>query len=269
MGHDSSKNQGSSENAVVPALFRAIDLGNGSMKVVPLRSLAVHYNVTNAVIPPKCTDCIYPSYVYNSGGWWDITVGVHNPTKLTGYDVRVVVFDELYYGPGDQYAVGDDLTPSMPNGLAYYHWFASYKTPEKRKFPGNHFGWQTWFSLISETPEFVFAFDASYPGNCKEPYQIINFWQSNPLLGNGAGACTIRADIYDWQSNVGTVYCDLSLMGGSPQAKMNWIGGVKWSLNLGAFWLVPDYYPVIITAFSPDAGPNVNSIRDLAFVEVW
>jgi len=259
--------EGTSDYSVSPILYKAFDVGSGEMDVVPLRTLDVHVNVTKFVQVPFCSDCIHSNYSWNPGGWWDIIVGAKNKTKLTGYDVRLLIFDEFYPGPGEQYPISDDLTPSMPNGYNYYHWFASFKTPN-REFPGYSFGWETVFTLDSQTPDYVFAIDASWPGHCQEPFQIVNFWQSNPLLGNGYGACTITTDINDWQGNVGTVFCDLSFMGGSSTAVMSWLGGATWGLNLGSFWLSPGWYPIIITAYSPDAAPPANNIRDLAFVYV-
>ncbi len=248
-------------------LYHAVDAGDGEMEVVPLRAANAHYNVNWPLLPPKCSDCIGIAYEWNIGGWWDYLFTARNPKNVTGYDVRVVLFTEYYPGPGIQSAVGDDWTPSLPTIYADYHPFAAFKTPNYRTFPPQ-LAWWTEFSIMSESPTFIFAVDASYPSNCQDPYEIVNYIQSNPLWGDGTGFCSLHVDVHDWQGNVGAVFIDLSFMGGYSNVPMTWIGGSTWRIDLGEFYLWPDFYPVIITAYTTDP-VVVNSIRDLAFVEVW
>ena len=64
-----------------------IDQENGTAKVVPVRGAEAHVNVTLALNPPACADCIkvVPTKWNASTRIADITVTLKNPTKQTGY----------------------------------------------------------------------------------------------------------------------------------------------------------------------------------------
>ena len=150
-----------------------------SVNALPAREATAHFNITEMLLPPDCDDCVeIVVQSFNSETRiLHLYVVLRNPTHLTGHDVRGIVYTDdaghlliqekawtgLWDIPG-----GEDINPFIPYA----------KAEIQRAFApdAEHYG--NFLIYIPIPPEFdtiTFAVDASWPGNCKEPYRFANF----------------------------------------------------------------------------------------------
>ena len=234
-----------------------LDLGNQAVTVEPLRETETHYNVTDMLLPPACDDCI--KIKINSFDpitrILDADVTLRNPTKLTGYDVRGILYTNDY---GLELRNADDWTPlyDIPGGQQINP-FMAFADQGYRKFAGEAEYTKEYLIYIPQPPHLeaiTYAVDASYPDNCKEPYEITNFWQETIECPVGSSG-DIYVDVRDWQGDVNKVTLVAPKITGESFTQFSHLVGDTWKLNLkNNEGVGPAKYTVRIIANSTGSG---------------
>ena len=184
------------------------DLDAEQAVVELLRSADAHYNVTDMLLPPSCDDCV--KIKVNSFDTLtrilDVDVTLYNPTTLAGYDVRGILYTDDY---GHELRNADDWTAlfDIPGGEPRNPFKAFAKDQPKRKFASEASHTEQSLIYIPVPPHYEnikFAVEASFPGNCKEPYSIENF--SHEVIYETVDSHGLVAvDVHDWQNDVNKV----------------------------------------------------------------
>ena len=174
------------------------------------RDTQAHFNVTNLLNPPKCSDCLKIIIA----GWnpvtriADITLVLKNPTSLTGYDVKAIISDydkKEFLNPDgwtDLYTDGSWWDP--------YYIFLNGEAFEADKTYA--IGFQLRFPVGSTTHASVLI-DASWPSYQEEPWRINNVIVAGPLQNDFYHYIGFTCHIYDHQNNMQAVTVDLSPLG--------------------------------------------------------
>jgi len=232
----------------------------GEMKfnVEPVRNLQAHFNITNMIVPPVCDDC----FSIAVKGFdpvtriLDVDVTLRNPTSIGGKDVRGILHTNGY---GHLITNPDDWTPfwDMPGGDTINPFIAYSKTDPTRTFPGNTELTENYLVYIPKPPAYfaiTFAVDASWPGNCKEPYSIENFIQNGPLYPLDGSSCNIQVDVLDWQDDVDAVQISVPEITGTDFVDMSFDTGNTWNLLLSNNEVAPvGEYDAMIIATSTNS----------------
>jgi len=223
----------------------------------PDRNALAHFDITSWLLPPDCDDCF--KVVVNSFDpvtrILDADVTLKNPTHLTAYDVRGILFTNEY---GHELRNADAWTSlwDIPGGIDINPFMAFAKTEPNRLFAPDTEYTENYLIYIPIPPEWnqiTFAVDVSWPGNCREPYGITNFSQDVIYDVQGAGG-TLSVDVFDWQGNVSEVTLEIAEISGDGLLPFTNAGGNKWELEL--INTVPAQegeYTGRITAISSDA----------------
>jgi hypothetical protein len=234
-----------------------IDLETLSATVMPDRNVENHFNVLPFLSPPKCSDCLKLKVnSYNTvTGILDVDVTLRNKFSIDGYDVRGILFTDslshmlsndngwtaLFDIPG-----GDGINP-----------FIAFAGDPQRKFPGKAELTEEYLISVPTPPKFMmikYAVDASYPGNCLEPYAFENFTQSK-ITSEFSSYGTVNIDVKDWQGDVDAVTLWAPFITGEPSTSLAHKSGDTWSVDLiNNMGLVSGDYLVEVTATSTGSG---------------
>ena len=175
------------------------------IKTTPKRDVLQHWNATDFIPTPVITVIGFDPIT----AILDVDVTITNPFAYDAYDVRLIVYTD---NVGSRLKNEDNWTGlwDIPGGAKINPFKAYSNSGVNRVFEG----------LSEHTQRFQlyfpggltmldFAIDASFPGNCLEPYEIKNFHQSTDLYESVGSECQIRVDVFDWQQDVSVVqlYC--------------------------------------------------------------
>ncbi len=244
-----------------------LDLGRMKVEITPARYLEAHYDITQYLIPPACDDClaIHVNSFDPVTRILDADVTLINPFTISGHDVRGI----LYMKPPGHELVNPDGWTSLwdiPSGSAINPFKAFAKDETNRLFAGQTQHTENYRVFIPIPPQYVaiqFAVDASWPGNCKEPYSIDGFIQKGHLYDLAGVMVPLEVSVHDWQDDIASVTLIAPDITGEAET--------PWQFD-GSTWTVDLYnnedvdageYPVLIKATS-----GVNSLWDYAFVFV-
>ena len=211
--------------------------------VLPARHLLGHYNITQYVLPPACDDCFNIAVQ----GFDPVTrildadVTLRNPMPISGHDVRGILYTNDY---GHELTNADAWTGlwEIPGGMELNPFKAFAKGTVNRIFSAGAEHTGKYVLYVPDPANYwalTFAVDASFPDNCKEPYEITNFWQEeiDELIGSQG---SITVDVYDWQENVSEVTLEAPEIIGWPAIPFAHITGNTWGLEItnsqGADW---------------------------------
>ena len=206
---------------------------DGEYTVAETRDAAAHFNVTAFVLPPGCPDCFWVNLTGIYGDIWEFDIHLKNPTAITGFDVRGIIFES---GPVDFInpdsftkclAPDIDMEPINPflvinSGVENNKWgpgaqgsaHAIFKKPAG-------VGWG----------QVDFLIDASWPANQKDPVRIRNLKaQPFDIYDDGSDFTTLSCLVDDWQGDVSAVTIDLTPIGGDTDAAFSF-DGAKWTLH--------------------------------------
>ncbi len=218
------------------------------------REAAPHWDVKDFIMPPNCSNCFVAKFKgMISEGVYKIDVTLRNPTGLTGHDVRGTVFNKgvLELRNPDSYTL--ILTPP---GNTQPKPFVAYDTGYGRPFPAGSVHTETFNVFNLFHPDYstiMFAVDASWPGNCKEPYAVTNCAATGWLANDGSNSVKILCDVYDWQDDVQSVFVDLTAIGGTTHTAMTKVSQYTWQVegvSYQAGGYLPGKYKALITALS-------------------
>ena len=205
------------ENTVILGAWNLlIDPAQRTIEALPLRSLEVHFDVTKMVTPPKCDDCFLAKNLFYDPLTQIVTVdiGFRNPSGITGYDVRGIIME---FGPmellnPDGYT---ELFSPVPGEI---HPFVAYITGiGDRAYPGYSSYYETLHIHNPQFPKFVpltYVVEASWPDNCREPYEVLPGGISGDLYSDGTNTQLLRVIARDWQDDLSVVSVDLAPIGG-------------------------------------------------------
>lgn len=206
------------ENTHVLGIWNVvIDPVNLSIEAVPVRSAEAHFNITAMVMPPKCYDCfLAKDLVYDPATQiMTVDVGFMNPSGITGYDVRGIIleFGEMEFLNPDGYTNLFAYTPGEINPMV------AFKTGiGQREFPGLTSKYETmeiYNPLFPGLSVFEFVVEASWPDNCKEPYEVEFQNIDGDLYPDGLNSPVLSVRALDWQNDIESVKVDLTPIGGT------------------------------------------------------
>ncbi|MFH1675684.1 MAG: hypothetical protein ABIC40_01580, partial [bacterium] len=203
------------EGNVIDAIF----------EIVPIRTEAIHVDVTKWLIPPDCTTCIkFKVWKVEPGSpttRFYITVTITNPKPVGGWDVRGIVYtkdaDAWLQNPD---GLNKAFNAGMPKEVNAF--MAFNKDTKYRPFgAGESHGVNYIINKNNTFPftSFVYKITASYPGNAEDP---VNCYVA-PLEGGihpYGSSGMIYAYVTDWQDNVEWVRLDISSFGYSNPVDM-------------------------------------------------
>ncbi len=239
--------------------------------ITPTRNALAHFNITDWLLPPNCEDCLKISV--NSydpvGGLLDADVTLRNPTQLSGYDVRGILYTNDYGHLLENADAWTDLW-EMPGGDDINPFKAFAKTEANRIFipDAEHTGnYQIYIPIPPNWNQITFAVDASWPGNCKEPYAIENFLQENEIYEIQYYGTDIYIDVLDWQDDVTEVILYSEEFTDDPAENLTNTGGNTWKTYVYNHDLhSPGEYPVLLEAISEN--PGVQSLYQYVTITV-
>jgi len=203
--------------------------------VEPARDIQLHYDVTKMITPPACKDCL--QVVVNSVNpvthILDADVTLRNPYAINGYDVRGIVYTDA---GGHELMNADDWTKlyDIPGGDTLNPFKAYAKQMPKRLFAGHAQHTEKYLIHFPTPPEFesiTYAVTASWPSNCREPYWINNFTQTELSPCPGAKA-ELMVVVNDWQEDVNKVTLVAPEITGEDFTQFTYWGGEMWKLEL-------------------------------------
>ena len=217
---------------------------NLTASIMPDRELSTHFNLTG-ILPVK----VIVNGYNPADSTIDVNVTIKNTYAINNYDLRLIIFQNV----GHNLLNADNWTDlyDLPGGLLINPFKAYAATQPNRKFEA--FGVYTEHLLI-HIPwgnfNVKFAIDASWPCNCKEPYQITNYFQG--YLNNEVGAQTsMYVDVFDWQNDISSVKLYCPQVTGPQLVNFTCSGGDTYKLNLVNAIGVPEgHYFGIISALS-------------------
>jgi hypothetical protein len=224
-----------SSGRILMGAFRVEIDESGTITVEPLRAADAHFNVTKALMPPKCGNCFVVQLLWKQGTTYALNVAFRNPTALTGYDVRGIVLDtgdiSLITIPDsytEMFAKPNDPTPRNP-------FFIFDSGQGQNMWPPDIMAGRDIMITRPDTAKFaeiIFVVDACWPMNAQEPTRIRDLMLSNGLLYTDGSAYTnLTCQVSDWQDDITGVTVDLSPLGGGPAVKLGQAVDGTWFLN--------------------------------------
>ena len=206
------------------------------VEVVPVRVSEFHVDITDMILPPSCDDC----FAIAVNGFDPVTrildadVTLRNPYPISGKDVRGILFTNDY---GHLLTNADDWTGlwDTPGGSSLNPFKAFAKSEANRIFVGDSENTENYLVYIPVPPAYfaiTFAVDASWPGNCKEPYTIDNFTQVDDLFDYEGAYATLTVDVLDWQDDVSKVTLVATEITGQSFTPFVYDSGNTWTLEL-------------------------------------
>jgi hypothetical protein len=177
-----------------------------------------------------------------------------SPFPIYGYDVRGILYTD---NDGHELRNPDNWTGlfDIPGGESINPFKAYAKDNINRMFSCPEF--EHYLIYIPQPPKYEtirYAADVSYPGNCKEPYEIVNFHQDDILSSTGSSG-NVFIDVHDWQNDANKVSMQAPGLTGDNWVDFTHLTGDTWGLLLSNDTSVgAGYYQATIKATSSGSG---------------
>ena len=239
-----------------------IDSRRGKVGFNPFREMPSHWNVTELLAQPKCSDCVKLALLdwRQASDYIKFSVTLKNPTHLPGYDVRGIIIPKIegfrLINPDGYTGLWDDGGPVTVNPFKAF----AADQPQRRFEPGSKHSriYAIRYPSYPDLLEVDLLVDASWPGNCEEPYSLTNFIQEKPLTNDGTPG-QVQLDVLDWQNDVSSLELDLGPIGGN-KISLSHAAGSTWQGSIFALLgTPPGVYDVRATAKS--SGSTTESIN--------
>ena len=214
------------------------------------RNLEAHLNVSAYVNPKIQIISFDPSTRIAN-----CVITITNPSALTAYDVRGI----LYTNDQGLLLTNDDGWTDLfdvAGGQSYNPFRAYCKGYPTRQFGAHSQQTEQFLVYVPANPGAIkLGFDASYPGNCLEPYEIKNFTQTS-LFESVGSAADLRVEVSDWQNDVNAVRINAQTLTNVPYTDFLWIAGEsKWGVQIANNAGAPaGNYTCLILAMSINSG---------------
>ena len=235
-GSSASNNQGEGERTLWGIWDIHFDPVSMELVVGPSRSAEAHFDITDMVLPPACDDCfgIHVNSFDPVTRVLDADVTLHNSFPIAGRDVRGIFFET---GTGHALVNPDDWTSlwDLPGGLSFNPFKAFAKEEPNRTFLPDAEHTEKYLVYIPVPPQYyaiTFAVDASWPGNCKDPYEIAEFHQLGELVDTPGASAGIEVVVHDWQGDVSKVTLVAPEITGESFTQLELVGEALWGLEL-------------------------------------
>ncbi len=249
-----------------------IDPENLTVEAIPLRSAEQHFDVSPLLKPPNCYDCFLAKNLSFDAGTSILTVdiGFRNPSGIIGYDVRGII---TYFG-NKEFLNPDGYTLLFSPGPQQINPFVAYDTGiGNREFPGHTDQYETLDIYVPDFPQiapFTYVVEASWPDNCKEPYEVKLAGISGSLFNDGSNAPLLQVYARDWQDDVATVTVDLGPIGGtitslSPNGSIPDVWDAAISCSPGT---PTGQYELLVTAVTSEPFDQTDSMFNYVMVNV-
>jgi len=238
------------------AYFRLYpDPENLRIDVEPLRHPAGHFNVKSFLLPPNCNGCIeFIVHSFNpTTRIMDVDVTLKNPTFLVGYDVRGIL---IANNTGHEMTNADDWTKLFDDSNpADINPFKAFDVDDaERKFNFYETDTRKVLFKLPKPPNwggFDYAVDASWPGHCREPYEIVGFVQDG-TIAKLFDAANLSVVVHDWQNDVTEVTIDATPIMGEV-INLSSTTGDTWSGEIVNTLLPnPGVCRLLVSAYSPN-----------------
>jgi hypothetical protein len=185
-----------------------IDPSTLSLDVAPMRSIAVHYDVLDQLLPPICDKCFFANIeAYDPYSWaYTIKLGLRNYSMHIVYDPRGVVPEAAGYhliNPTGYFRMGSGSWPD-PQRYGYVDFDSQL---EKKMYPPGLFkeySIQIGLPMGGKITQVPFLIDACYPDNCREVYSLKSLGNTGSLTPSG-GSLTVKYEVKDWQDDISWV----------------------------------------------------------------
>jgi len=238
---------------------------------IPERDIQLHYNITDMLIPPACDNCldIHVNSFDPVTRIMDVDAILRNPFDISGHDIRGMLFTN---DAGHELVNPDDWIGlwDIPGSGNINPFKAFAKDEPNRIFAAKAQHVENYLVLIPVPPQLAsikYAVDASWPGNCKEPYSIQDFAQFGPLYNTPGSQAPLMVNVYDWQSDVSEVTLIAPEITGEDSTQFNHEYEELWTLmvtnDTGA---PPGDYKVMLSAKSSGA-PTI-PLYDYAIITI-
>ncbi len=237
-GNSDSNSSGQIERTVLGQWEMVYDEASGQFSATPIRGGENHYNVTAWLFPPACNDCLKIDVISFKPAlkYIELNVTLRNPTGFDAYDVRGIVMVETP-GVGMQYP--DAFTDLWDyGGFVTINPFLAYAVDQpKRKFAAKSSHSRIYrfsYNSLADFQGVVFTVDASWPVNCREPYELTQCHTTGPFVG--LGKQDIECRVGSWNNDVNSVEVLLDdVLGYQYPVEMEPIGGGWWSAK-DVYW---------------------------------
>jgi len=179
-----------------------LDPASEVFNLTSIRQSTHHYDVGSLISPTICDDCVTLEFLSltRANGIIKFNLALRNPyPNVDGHDVRAIILsdDPRYYLVNADGATGlfDDGGNVQVNSFV-----AFAKDQPNRIFGAGKSFTETCELHFPPNPQFralKLIIDASYPGNCKEPYGFSDF----SFMGD-----RLSLRVWDWQDDVDAVH---------------------------------------------------------------
>lgn len=244
-----------------------INPATGSVTITSGHQARAHFDVTGLVIPPACDDCLEIA-VNNydpSTHILDIDVTLGNPTHLEARDVRGIFFTDEQ---GRTMVNADDWTNlwDIPGGEDFNPFRAFAKSVPGRVFAPSETYTENYLIRMTHWGVVYYAVDASWPENCREPYEISGFTQEIIREDEGSyGAVSVT--VSDWLGDTDEVMISAPEITGTGFIEFTHVADSTWSAELiNTTGASSGLYPALIRASSEDDGDL--SLHDKVEIEI-
>jgi Leucine-rich repeat (LRR) protein len=184
----------------------------------------------------------------------DVGINIVNPYPIDGRDVRLIIYNDAI---GHKLVNSDSWTDlyDIPAGLPINPFKAYAKDDPNREFAGlaEHTE-NLQIYLPGGNPYVAYAVDASFPGNCAEPYSMENFTQAY-LFDNASSTANLSVSVYDWQDDANEVSLYCPWITGVDFVPFNETDPDTWeSVLINNVGVPTGEYPGYMVAWSLDSG---------------
>jgi hypothetical protein len=257
-----SVNASQENQALLGTWILQADLDSRDFNILENRESAYHLNVSH-LIPAPLIQIVSIDILT---GIVNIDVTLSNPSPYDAYDIRLIV----YTNDGNIRLMNPDNWTALydiPGGWAINPFKAFCTTEQKRKFPAHS---QRTARIQLDFPEnqgtVAFAVDASFPGNCEEPYRISDFTHT-PLHFLPGSDARASVKVYDWQNDLYSVQLYCPSVTGTPSVLFNQAPGPAWeTIIVNETGAQPGKYTGVIIANSQNSGTL--ALYDIVSIEV-
>ncbi len=228
----------------------SINLHTLETTVSPGRQAVQHFDVTQYLIPPHCSDCFTIQVVEIDWVERELTANVtvkNFSNSLTGYDVRGIVYplgNYIILNPHAYTLLHAPPGVTDPSGFRAYKW----DTADRELGPGES-AVETYVISFPDGAGFIdlrYAIDASWPDHCPEPYDIFGLEQT-PLDISAGATADISIHVADWQADTSKVTINTDVLGGSEFELVHDTGDLWTGTVVNVLGLPMGTYPALIT----------------------
>jgi hypothetical protein len=230
----------------------------GQLTAHPDRSALKHYNITDYITPPQCDDCLDIELLefQPADHYVKLKVSIRNPTQITVYDVRGIMVSNV---AGMRLLNADAYTDLWDDGGdVTINPFRAFATdwPNREILPntGHARIYEIEYTTLGDLLDILLVFDASWPGNCEEPYSITSFKQLGELFNYTGATVDIQLDVFDWQDNANSVLFSAPELTGADNVPFSYLEGNTWSAEItNSTGLEAGEYECLVKAWSYDS----------------